>query len=68
MSLKTFHIIFIAVSTLTAFFFGVWAAYRGIVDQSGVLAVGAVLSFAVGVGLIFYGVSFVRKLKNAGIY
>ena len=68
MSLKTFHIVFIAVSTLVAFFFGVWAIFRGLVDSSWVMAISGLVAFVAGVGLIYYGVRFIRKLKSAGIY
>jgi hypothetical protein len=64
MSLKAFHIVFIILSTLLALAFGVWA-----VDEFGrsgswihlVLGVG---SFIGSGGLVWYGVWFLRKLKN----
>ena len=64
MSLKTFHIFFIAVSTVLCVVFGLWATrdFR----QSGNL-----LHMALGVGsflgsglLVWYGAWFLRKLKN----
>ncbi len=64
MSLKTFHIFFILVSTLLALVFGVWA-----IDDFGRSASG--VSLALGVGsfltsglLVCYGIWFLRKLKN----
>ena len=68
MSLKTFHIVFIVVSTLVAFFAGVWAVFRGMVDGSGLLVAAGLVGFGAGVGLIYYGMAFVRKLKREGIY
>ncbi len=64
MSLKTFHIFFIVLSTLLAVAFGVWA-----VNDFG--RSGSQLHLALGVGsfiasdaLVWYGVWFLRKLKN----
>jgi len=64
MSLKAFHIFFISISVLLAFGFGVWSfiAYS---DEGNVInLIGTVLSFVFGVGLIFYGSWFLRKMKN----
>ena len=69
MSLRTFHIVFITVSALVAFFFGVWMLFRGLVDSGSVLMMlGGLAAFGAGVGLILYGIRFIRKLKQAGIY
>ncbi|MBS4028708.1 MAG: hypothetical protein KGZ58_08720 [Ignavibacteriales bacterium] len=57
MSLKTFHIFFISLSVLTAIGFGVWLLNEN-------APVFAVLSFLSGIGLIVYGISFLRKLKH----
>lgn len=67
MSLKAFHIAFIAASVLLALGYGVWEiqAYRAegsVVNLSlGLLAVLA------AVGLILYGRRFLRKLKNVSM-
>ena len=59
MSLKAFHVFFISVSVLLCFGFGVWCfrnnGYTG-------MGVGSLL---IGVGLIVYEISFLRKLKNS---
>jgi hypothetical protein len=64
MSLKAFHLLFVAVSTLLAAGFGVWAVmeYRG---------TGDVVALACGVGslvgavlLVVYGRWFLRKLSG----
>ena len=69
MSLKTFHIVFIAVSTLVAFFLGVWTIYRGLLGGSHwLIMLAGIAALCGGVGLIYYGVQFIRKLKTAGIY
>ena len=64
MSLKVFHIFFIAVSTLTAFGFGVWGLYEFFTrDRVGYLMLG-LASAVVGLGLIIYGVNFLNKFKD----
>lgn len=64
MSLKTFHIIFIAASTLMALGFGIWCLRSYAVNEDTLYFAGAILSFIASVGLVFYGVWFLRKLKN----
>ena len=57
MSLKWVHILFIALSSLLAFGFGAWSLQRGSVGM-------AIGSFALGAGLIAYGVWFMRKIRT----
>ncbi len=64
MSLRIFHIVFIVLSTITAFGFAAWglAEYQttgAMVDLW--LAIGAVV---VGIALIWYGNKFFKKLKT----
>ena len=61
MSLRTLHLVFITLSTLVAFLFGVWATIAGLRDQSVLFAIGGLASFAGGIILIMYGISFRRK-------
>jgi len=64
MSLKSFHIIFISASVLLCMGFGAWAfeMYR---TGSGVLHLTTgMLSLATGAFLVWYGIRFLRKLKN----
>jgi hypothetical protein len=64
MSLKAFHVFFVAVSTLLALGFGVWSVSDySRSGQGGTLAMG-VASFVAAAGLIWYGFWFMRKLKN----
>ena len=64
MSLKAFHVFFVIVSTLSALGFGAWAIGDYLrTGRSGVLALG-VLSFVAAALLVWYGLWFVRKLKN----
>ena len=64
MSLKTFHIFFIVVSTLFLFGYGAWnvTMYQSGGSLSPVAYAGA--SFLAGAGLVVYGIRFLRKLKN----
>jgi hypothetical protein len=63
MSLKVFHIIFISVSILLCFGFGLWL----VLNTTGfelLSFVGAGISFAAGLGLVYYGKRFIRKFKH----
>ncbi len=64
MSLKAFHIVFIAVSTVLCFGFGAWEfnAYRT-GGATGDLLFG-IGSTASGIGLLAYGKYFLKKLKH----
>jgi hypothetical protein len=64
MSLKAFHVVFIAVSILLAFGFAAWEV-KAYVDQRRLLDLGfAVGSFVAGVTLICYGRYMLKKLKH----
>jgi hypothetical protein len=64
MSLRAFHLLFIALSVILAAFFAAWAAgeYRA-VHQAGYAAAGLV-SIAAAVGLAVYGAAFQRKTRH----
>jgi glucose uptake protein GlcU len=64
MSLKAFHIVFIALSILLSFFCGFWFLREYASDRHGTFLVAGVLFFVAGVGLICYGKSVLRKLKH----
>jgi hypothetical protein len=64
MSLKAFHIFFIVVSILFAFGFGVWGLQAHAAGRDGAIYSLALLSLAVGAGLVVYLVAFIRKLRN----
>ena len=64
MSLRTVHLVFITLSTLVSFFFGVWAVMTGLSDQHALLIIGGLAAFVVGTGLILYGVAFRRKTRH----
>jgi hypothetical protein len=64
MGLKGFHVFFIVVASLTTLMFGAWALWDfGRTGKGGTLAM-AVLAFAAAAALVFYGLWFLRKLKN----
>jgi len=64
MSLKAFHIVFVAASLLLAFGFGVWSLleYQDHGNTAGL--VGGLVSGLAGLALIIYGKAILRKLKN----
>lgn len=64
MSLKAFHIVFIAIATLCAFGFAYWSMMTYLSGGDTMFVAGAVISFACGIGLILYGIRFLHKLKN----
>jgi hypothetical protein len=64
MGLKGFHVFFIAVATLTAVLFGAWGLWDyGRTGKGGTLAMG-ILGFLAAGALVFYGLWFLRKLKD----
>ena len=64
MSLRAFHLFFIALSVVLTAFVAAWAVgqYRVLHDATYVAA--AVASLASGVGLALYGAVFQRKTKR----
>ena len=67
MTLKGFHIVFIAFSTLLALGCGVWCIWVNLVAGAPVYLAGAVCSFAAAAALIVYGIWFYRKMKRLGL-
>lgn len=67
MSLKFFHILFIALSTLLSVGVGLWAidTWRGDGDLTWLVL--AVLAFGGGGGLVVYGNRFLQKVRKLGI-
>jgi hypothetical protein len=64
MSLKAFHLLFIALSIVLAVFFAVWATGQYRAEQHlGYLAT-AVVSLAGSAGLAVYGAAFRRKTRG----
>ena len=60
LSLKAVHIVFISFSVLLAFGFGLWAIYFHQMLMG-------LVSFAIGIVLILYGIRFLRKLRHISL-
>lgn len=66
MSLKTFHIIFIATSVLLAIGLGIMTL-KAYLEQHAVAQLGwSLLSFTAALVLIVYGIRILKKLKHVG--
>ena len=66
MSLKIFHLVFIALSILMAAMVGGWGVNRYLADGSaGDLALGGGF-FLAGAALLVYGVKVLRKFREIG--
>ncbi len=64
MSLKAFHVVFVTASVLLAFWFGWYELTRHAETKAAFDLWMGVGSCATGVGLIGYGIYFLKKLKN----
>ena len=64
MSLKAFHIFFICVSILLALGFAVWEVVGFMANGEIMQLVVGILSFGAAIGLVIYGIRFMRKLKH----
>ncbi len=64
MSLKAFHLVFIAISTLMALGFGGWCAAQFYTQGGGGYILSAGLAMLAGAGLVVYGIRFARRWKD----
>ncbi len=64
MSLKAFHVVFISVSVLLCWGFGLWCLNDPAARERAGYVAGGWVSILVGFGLVGYEVMFVRKFKN----
>ena len=64
MSLKAFHVFFVIVSVLCALGFGAWAIGDYLRTGKGSVLLLGILGFAAAAALVWYGLWFLRKLKN----
>jgi hypothetical protein len=64
MSLKAFHILFVAASIVLSFGFAAWALAQYSNSRDGLMLVFGLGSGAAGVGLVFYGRYVLKKLKK----
>jgi hypothetical protein len=60
LSLRVFHIVFIVLSILLMVGFGIWGVFQG---DNLYLSLG-IISFVIGILLIFYLMKIVRKFKQ----
>lgn len=67
MSLKAFHILFIAVSILLAMFVGGWGVRQYLASQGVASLALGLFFFAFGFVLLGYGLRFIRKVEELGI-
>lgn len=64
MSLRAFHLLFIALSTVLAAFLAAWAVGQYRVEHQMVFAATAVASLGAAAGLAVYGAAFQRKTRK----
>ncbi len=64
MSLKAFHIVFVAASTLLAFGFGAWELKNYFATEEKQSLLLGIFSLVAGVALIWYGKVVLKKLKH----
>lgn len=64
MSLRAFHLLFVALSVVLAAFFAAWAAGQYRLEHEPGYVVLGVLALACGGGLATYGTIFQRKTRN----
>jgi hypothetical protein len=66
MSLKAFHVVFIAASLVLAFGFGGWGVHDWSVRGDGTNLALGIGSFVFGLLLIPYSIWFLRKTRKTG--
>jgi len=66
MSLKGFHILFVTLSTVLAFGFGLWSLNAYMVNTELMMLALGMFSIAGGGFLIWYGIRIRRKLNQLG--
>lgn len=68
MSLRAFHILFIAIVIAGADLVGVWAIRDYQSSRNLAMLVMGIVTLVGGLGLIPYGIWFIRKLDRANIH
>ena len=64
MSLRVFHLLFVALSVILTTFFAAWAAGQYRCDHQPGYVVAAAAALAAGAGLAVYGAAFQRKTRR----
>jgi hypothetical protein len=67
MSLKGFHLVFVAVSTLMAFGLGAWSLVRFMESDGFMNGALTLISLGGGILLVWYGFHIRKKLHTLGI-
>lgn len=68
MSLKGFHIVFIAFSTLLALGIATWCIWINVTVGEPVYMAGAIGGFLSAIALLVYGMWFYRKMKRLRLF
>jgi len=63
-SLRAFHLLFIAISIVLAAFCAAWATSQYRMDPQIQYAIGAAVAIAGAIGLAVYGAAFQRKTRR----
>lgn len=64
MSLKSFHIFFIAIAAIMSCAVGAWGLWQYSSGGATQLAALGAVSFAMAIVLVIYGIRFLRKLRH----
>ena len=64
MSLKAFHIVFVAASILVSILYGVWAVFMYLTEGGLLLLASGMAAFLVAVALILYGGTVLKKFRD----
>ena len=67
MSLKSFHIIFILISSLFSIFFGYWCYKEWTLYQDNIYLLYSLIGALLCVGLIIYGKWFLKEISNLNV-
>lgn len=67
MGLRTFHLFFILVAVIASVGFGLWCFLTEDGRELAGSSIWGGVSIVVGVGLVIYGVKFMKKLDEEGI-
>jgi FtsH-binding integral membrane protein len=67
MSLKSFHIIFILISSFFGVFFGYWCYKEWTLYQDNIYLLYSLIGVLLCVGLIFYGKWFLKEISDLNV-
>ena len=67
MSLKSFHIIFILISSLFAIFFGFWYYREWILYENSVYLLYSLIGIILCICLFFYGKWFLKEISEINV-